>query len=138
MDQSLPSSNNSTRPGTPQETNCQRLQDITAEIKKFVIITENLKATMNSHKINGITDERELSIADLSASLEEYENLHQLASLDSRLGEMEPIEKILTLLLHPIELLLLTTALCHTKPADANVIPHCTILTAPSPHRSPS
>ncbi|GFV57877.1 hypothetical protein TNCV_501391 [Trichonephila clavipes] len=36
-----------------------------------------------------------------------------------------------------MELLLLTTTLCHTEPADAYVIPHCTILTAPSTHRSP-
>ncbi|GFX03187.1 hypothetical protein TNCV_1700711 [Trichonephila clavipes] len=79
IDQSLPSSNNSTRSGTPQETNCQRLQDITTEIKKFVIITENLKATINSLKINGITDERDFSIADLYTRLEEYEKLHQLA-----------------------------------------------------------
>ncbi|GFW03439.1 hypothetical protein TNCV_1739891 [Trichonephila clavipes] len=79
MDQSLPSSNNSTRPGTLQETNCQRLQDITTKIKKFVI-TENLKATINSLKINGITDERDLSIANLYTSLEEYEKLHQLAA----------------------------------------------------------
>ncbi|GFT90887.1 hypothetical protein TNCV_2200421 [Trichonephila clavipes] len=32
----------------------------------------------------------------------------------------------------------LTTTRCHSEPADAYVIPHCTILTAPSPHRSPS
>ncbi|GFY40787.1 hypothetical protein TNIN_129601 [Trichonephila inaurata madagascariensis] len=75
MDQSLPSCNDSTRPGTPQEINCQRLQDITTEIKKIVIIPENLKATISSLKINGITDKRDLCISDLYTSLEEYEKL---------------------------------------------------------------
>ncbi|GFT97813.1 hypothetical protein TNCV_4587231 [Trichonephila clavipes] len=47
--------------------------------KSLFIITEHLKASINSLKINGITDERDLFIADLYTSLEEYEKLHQFA-----------------------------------------------------------
>ncbi|GFW61165.1 hypothetical protein TNCV_433891 [Trichonephila clavipes] len=91
MDQSLPSFNNSTRPGTPQETNCQRLQDITTNIKKFVIIKKHLKATINSLKIIGITDERDLSIADFYASLEEYEKLHQRGPIQQTIASSPAI-----------------------------------------------
>ncbi|GFY41779.1 hypothetical protein TNIN_93631 [Trichonephila inaurata madagascariensis] len=43
MDLSLPSSNNTSKSGTPQETNCERLQALATDIKKFAIIIENFQ-----------------------------------------------------------------------------------------------
>ncbi|GFY45116.1 hypothetical protein TNIN_475061 [Trichonephila inaurata madagascariensis] len=43
MELSLPSSTDSTRPGTPTVTNCERLYDITTDIKKFGIVIETFK-----------------------------------------------------------------------------------------------
>ncbi|GFY70482.1 hypothetical protein TNIN_23291 [Trichonephila inaurata madagascariensis] len=48
MDLSLPSSNNTSQSGTPQETNCKRLQALATDVKKFAIIIENFKSTINA------------------------------------------------------------------------------------------
>ncbi|GFS82048.1 hypothetical protein TNCV_1791111 [Trichonephila clavipes] len=47
MNLSLPSSNNTFQSGTPQETNCERLQALATDIKKFTIIIENIKSMIN-------------------------------------------------------------------------------------------
>ncbi|GFY54227.1 hypothetical protein TNIN_19821 [Trichonephila inaurata madagascariensis] len=58
MDLSLPSSNNTSRSGAPQETNRERLQALATDIKKFaIIIIENFKSTINALRLNGITNE---------------------------------------------------------------------------------
>ncbi|GFS41251.1 hypothetical protein TNIN_193491 [Trichonephila inaurata madagascariensis] len=58
MDLSLPSPNNTSQSETPQKTNCERLQTLTTDIKKFAIIIENFKSIINALRLNGITDER--------------------------------------------------------------------------------
>ncbi|GFY43413.1 hypothetical protein TNIN_190391 [Trichonephila inaurata madagascariensis] len=78
-DLSLPSSNNTSQSGTPQETNCERLQALATDIKKFAIILENFKSTINALRINGITDESDPTLTATTSKVyfttESYTNL---------------------------------------------------------------
>ncbi|GFS35792.1 hypothetical protein TNIN_133651 [Trichonephila inaurata madagascariensis] len=64
MDLLLPSSNNTSRSGTPEDPNCERLQAIATDMKKFVIIIENIKSVINALRLNGRKDENHLTRAD--------------------------------------------------------------------------
>ncbi|GFY53721.1 hypothetical protein TNIN_490031 [Trichonephila inaurata madagascariensis] len=64
MDLSLPSSNNTSRSGTPEDPNCERLQAIATDMKKFAIILENIKSMINALRLNGRTDENDRILAD--------------------------------------------------------------------------
>ncbi|GFY40520.1 hypothetical protein TNIN_134221 [Trichonephila inaurata madagascariensis] len=143
MDLSLPSPNNTSQSETPQKTNCERLQTLTTDIKKFVIIIENFKSIINALRLNGITDERNPTLT-----------ARQLPKSSSLRRATPTCGKLAPNFLFPISIQILSTAngeethstatsnkiapstLCHTEPADAYVIPYCTILTTPSPHRS--
>ncbi|GFU83171.1 nucleic-acid-binding protein from transposon X-element [Trichonephila clavipes] len=78
MELSLPSSNESTRPGTPTETNCERLISIKNDIEKFSIVVENTKAGLKTLLFAGIP-ESDPTILDHNRRLEEYQRLRQLA-----------------------------------------------------------
>ncbi|GFV93402.1 hypothetical protein TNCV_4540131 [Trichonephila clavipes] len=78
MDLSLPSSNESSRPGTPTETNCERLISIKNDIEKFGIVVENTKAGLKTLLFAGIP-ENGPTILDHNRRLEEYQRLQQLA-----------------------------------------------------------
>ncbi|GFW07246.1 putative RNA-directed DNA polymerase from transposon X-element [Trichonephila clavipes] len=56
MELSLPSSNESTRPGTPTESNCERLIAIKNDIEKFSIVVENTKAGLKTLLFAGIPE----------------------------------------------------------------------------------
>ncbi|GFT45938.1 hypothetical protein TNCV_3535231 [Trichonephila clavipes] len=79
MDLSLTSSNKTSQSGTPQETNCERLQALATNIKKFAIIIGNFKSTINALRLNGIMDESDLTLTDNIRNLVHYGELHQLA-----------------------------------------------------------
>ncbi|GFT68373.1 hypothetical protein TNCV_659701 [Trichonephila clavipes] len=79
MDLSLPSSNNTSQSGTPQETNCERLQALATNIKKFAIIIKNFKSIINALRLNGIMDESDPTLTDNFQSLVHYGELHHLA-----------------------------------------------------------
>ncbi|GFT71384.1 hypothetical protein TNCV_1151251 [Trichonephila clavipes] len=78
MELSLPSSNESTRPGTPTETNCERLISIKNDIEKFSIVVENTTAGLKTLLFAGIP-ENDPTILDHNRRLEEYQRLRQLA-----------------------------------------------------------
>ncbi|GFT72295.1 nucleic-acid-binding protein from transposon X-element [Trichonephila clavipes] len=78
MELSLPSSNESTRPGTPTETNCEQLISIKNDIEKFSIVVENTKAGLKTLLFAGIP-ENDPTILDHNRRLEEYQRLRQLA-----------------------------------------------------------
>ncbi|GFU80874.1 hypothetical protein TNCV_5048701 [Trichonephila clavipes] len=78
IDLSLPSSTDSTRPGTPTETNCERLISIKNDIEKFSIVVENTKAGLKTLLFAGIP-ENDPTILDHNRRLEEYQRLQQLA-----------------------------------------------------------
>ncbi|GFV59475.1 nucleic-acid-binding protein from transposon X-element [Trichonephila clavipes] len=78
MELSLPSSNESTRSGTPTETNCERLISIKNDIEKFSIVVENTKAGLKTLLFAGIP-ESDPTILDHNLRLEEYQRLRQLA-----------------------------------------------------------
>ncbi|GFX19974.1 hypothetical protein TNCV_1435341 [Trichonephila clavipes] len=78
MELSLPSSNESTRPGTPTESNCERLVAIKNDIEKFSIVVENTKAGLKTLLFAGIP-ENDPTILDHNRRLEEYQRLQQLA-----------------------------------------------------------
>ncbi|GFW30357.1 uncharacterized protein TNCV_452951 [Trichonephila clavipes] len=80
MDLSLASSNDSTRPGIPTETNCERLISIKNDIEKFGIVVENTKAGLKTLLFAGIP-ENDPTILDHNRRLEEYQRLQQLAIL---------------------------------------------------------
>ncbi|GFY37632.1 hypothetical protein TNIN_145541 [Trichonephila inaurata madagascariensis] len=79
MELSLPSSTDSTRPGTPTVTNCERLYDITTDIKKFGIVIENIQSTIRALHLNGINDDNDPTLMDQSRRLQEYQRLQHLA-----------------------------------------------------------
>ncbi|GFV18535.1 transposable element Tcb1 transposase [Trichonephila clavipes] len=85
MDLSLPSSNITSQSGTPQETNCERLQAHATDIKRLVIIIENFKFTIDALRLNGITDESHPTLTNSFQSLVHFGGLHQLARKDSGL-----------------------------------------------------
>ncbi|GFW03337.1 nucleic-acid-binding protein from transposon X-element [Trichonephila clavipes] len=78
MDLSLPSSTETSRPGTPTETNCERLISIKNDIEKFSIVVENTKAGLKTLLFAGIP-ENDPTILDHNRRLEEYQRLQQLA-----------------------------------------------------------
>ncbi|GFT15496.1 hypothetical protein TNCV_3265041 [Trichonephila clavipes] len=78
MELSLPSSNDSSRPGTPTESNCERLISIKNDIEKFSIVVENTKAGLKTLLFAGIP-ENDPTILDHNRRLEEYQRLQQLA-----------------------------------------------------------
>ncbi|GFU31240.1 hypothetical protein TNCV_1742331 [Trichonephila clavipes] len=78
MDLSLPSSTEPSRPGTPTETNCERLISIKNDIEKFSIVVENTKAGLKTLLFAGIP-ENDPTILDHNRRLEEYQRLQQLA-----------------------------------------------------------
>ncbi|GFX31365.1 hypothetical protein TNCV_2061811 [Trichonephila clavipes] len=78
MDLSLPSSTDSTRPGTPTETNFERLVSIKNDIEKFSIVVESTKAGLKTLLFAGIP-ENDPTILDHNRRLEEYQRLQQLA-----------------------------------------------------------
>ncbi|GFS85355.1 uncharacterized protein TNCV_75821 [Trichonephila clavipes] len=78
MEFSLPSSNDSTRPGSPKETNCERLISIKNDIEKFSIVVENTKAGLKTLLFVGIP-QNDPMILDHNRRLEEYQRLRQLA-----------------------------------------------------------
>ncbi|GFS85359.1 hypothetical protein TNCV_75851 [Trichonephila clavipes] len=78
MEFSLPSSNDSTRPGTPTETNCERLISIKNDIEKFSIVVENTKAGLKTLLFVGIP-QNDPTILNHNRRLEEYQRLRQLA-----------------------------------------------------------
>ncbi|GFY65566.1 hypothetical protein TNIN_415271 [Trichonephila inaurata madagascariensis] len=79
MELSLPSSTDSTRPGTPTVTNCERLHDITTDIKKFGIVIENIQSTIRALHLNGINDDNDPTLMDQTRRLQEYQRLQHLA-----------------------------------------------------------
>ncbi|GFW87507.1 hypothetical protein TNCV_1301521 [Trichonephila clavipes] len=78
MELSLPSSNESTRPGTPTESNCERLIAIKNDIEKFSIVVENTKSGLKTLLFAGIP-ENDPTILDHNRRIEEYQRLQQLA-----------------------------------------------------------
>ncbi|GFY45169.1 hypothetical protein TNIN_221941 [Trichonephila inaurata madagascariensis] len=84
MELSLPSSTDSTRPGTPTVTNCERLHDITTDIKKFGIVIENIQSTIRALHLNGINDDNDPTLMDQSRRLQEYQRLQHLAVSEFR------------------------------------------------------
>ncbi|GFS64103.1 hypothetical protein TNCV_3944831 [Trichonephila clavipes] len=79
MDLSLPSSNNTSPSGTPQETNCERLKVIVTDIQKFAIIIENMKSMINALRLNGVTEESDPTLVDNFQSLVHYGEIQHLA-----------------------------------------------------------
>ncbi|GFS37820.1 hypothetical protein TNIN_298482 [Trichonephila inaurata madagascariensis] len=62
MDLSLPLSTNTSRPGTPQHSNCQQLKDTAYLIKKKKpSSSEYQKAATNALRIKGIADETSMN-----------------------------------------------------------------------------
>ncbi|GFY72208.1 hypothetical protein TNIN_341231 [Trichonephila inaurata madagascariensis] len=84
MELSLPSSTDSTRPGTPTVTNCERLNDITTDIKKFGIVIENIQSTIRALHLNGINDDNDPTLMDQNRRLQEYQRLQHLAVSEFR------------------------------------------------------
>ncbi|GFY71651.1 hypothetical protein TNIN_14441 [Trichonephila inaurata madagascariensis] len=84
MELSLPSSTDSTRPGTPTVTNCERLHDITTDIKKFGIVIENIQSTIRALHLNGINDDNDPTLMDQTRRLQEYQRLQHLAVSEFR------------------------------------------------------
>ncbi|GFW47321.1 hypothetical protein TNCV_2648091 [Trichonephila clavipes] len=78
MDLSLPSSTNSNGPGTPTESNCERLVSIKNDIEKFGIVVENTKARIKTLIFAGVP-ESDPTIVDHNRRLEEYQRLQQRA-----------------------------------------------------------
>ncbi|GFT96560.1 PRE_C2HC domain-containing protein [Trichonephila clavipes] len=85
MELSLPSSNDSTRPGTPTKSNCERLIAIKNDIEKFSIVVENTKAGLKTLLFAGIP-ENDPTILDHNRRLEEYQRLQQLAVKKKKLS----------------------------------------------------
>ncbi|GFY77243.1 hypothetical protein TNIN_381061, partial [Trichonephila inaurata madagascariensis] len=79
MELSLPSSADSTRPGTPTVTNCERLKDIQKDIEKFGIVIENIKSTIKTLLFTGVADDNDPTLLDQNIRLDEYQRLLQLA-----------------------------------------------------------
>ncbi|GFX22052.1 PRE_C2HC domain-containing protein [Trichonephila clavipes] len=79
MELSLPSSNESTRPGTPTESNCERLIAIKNDIEKFSIVVENTKAGLKP-LLFAVIPENDSTILDHNRRLEEYQRLQQLVA----------------------------------------------------------
>ncbi|GFV86426.1 hypothetical protein TNCV_3371561 [Trichonephila clavipes] len=79
MELSLPSSNESTRPGTPTETNCERLISIKNDIEKFSIVVENTKADLRPLLSSMESLKMILPYWTTTEGLEEYQRLRQLA-----------------------------------------------------------
>ncbi|GFY47707.1 hypothetical protein TNIN_272161 [Trichonephila inaurata madagascariensis] len=79
MELSLPSSTNSTRPGTPTATNYERLKAIQKDIKKFGIVIEATKPTIKTLLFTGVADDDDPTLLDHNRRLEEYQRLQQLA-----------------------------------------------------------
>ncbi|GFY37636.1 hypothetical protein TNIN_145581 [Trichonephila inaurata madagascariensis] len=59
MELSLPSSTDSTRPGTPTVTNCERLYDITTDIKSLESSLGKIQSTIRAPPPNGINDDND-------------------------------------------------------------------------------
>ncbi|GFU84124.1 hypothetical protein TNCV_4504241 [Trichonephila clavipes] len=78
MDLSLPSSTEPSRPGTPTETNCERLISVKNDIEKFSIVVENTKAGLKTLLFAGIPENDPTNL-DHNRRLEEYQRLQQLA-----------------------------------------------------------
>ncbi|GFS37324.1 hypothetical protein TNIN_252491 [Trichonephila inaurata madagascariensis] len=79
MELSLPSSTDSTWAGTPTVTNCERLHDITTDIKKFGIVIENIQSTIRALHLNGINDDNDPTLMDQNRRLQEYQRLQHLS-----------------------------------------------------------
>ncbi|GFY43803.1 hypothetical protein TNIN_139351 [Trichonephila inaurata madagascariensis] len=79
MELSLPSSPNSSRPGTPTATNCERLTAIQEDIEKFGIVIEATKSTIKTLLFTGVADDNDPTLLDHNRRLDEYQRLQQLA-----------------------------------------------------------
>ncbi|GFY58655.1 hypothetical protein TNIN_205451 [Trichonephila inaurata madagascariensis] len=79
MELSLPSSTNSSRPGTPTVTNCERLTAIKKDIEKFGIVIEATKSTIKTLLFAGVTDDNDPTLLHYNRRLDEIQMLQQLA-----------------------------------------------------------
>ncbi|GFY78996.1 hypothetical protein TNIN_108051 [Trichonephila inaurata madagascariensis] len=61
MDLFLPPSTQTSRPGTPQLFNCQRLKDLAYLIKRDTILINYQKAASNALRINEIADDESMT-----------------------------------------------------------------------------
>ncbi|GFX29478.1 hypothetical protein TNCV_4498731 [Trichonephila clavipes] len=58
MEQSLPPSDSSTRPGTPQLTNCERMKAVTYDLRQSAVLIELQETTISTLRIQGLNDGR--------------------------------------------------------------------------------
>ncbi|GFY69942.1 hypothetical protein TNIN_394641 [Trichonephila inaurata madagascariensis] len=77
MDQSLPPSTSTSRPGTPQLSNCQRLKEVIYEIRQNTVLIELQKTTINTLQLQGLNDD--VIMATLLQRLPELQGKHQNA-----------------------------------------------------------
>ncbi|GFU22699.1 hypothetical protein TNCV_762761 [Trichonephila clavipes] len=57
MEQSLPPSDSSTRPGTPQLTNCERMKTVTYDLRQSAILIELQETTISTLRFQGLNDD---------------------------------------------------------------------------------
>ncbi|GFU09189.1 hypothetical protein TNCV_1122101 [Trichonephila clavipes] len=75
MEQSLPPFSGSTRPGTPQLTNCERMKAATYDLRQSAVLIE--ETTISTIRIQGLNDEA--VITTLLERLTDLQVKHQIA-----------------------------------------------------------
>ncbi|GFY44522.1 hypothetical protein TNIN_185741 [Trichonephila inaurata madagascariensis] len=102
MDQSLPSPTKTSRPGSPQLSNCRRRHQLAQDIKFYTITMENKKSNINSLRLNGLVDDNSHIMKENHQRLADYTSLHQITvSLPLYLDVKSPaVQNTIPLTLH--------------------------------------
>ncbi|GFX89675.1 hypothetical protein TNCV_3711071 [Trichonephila clavipes] len=77
MEQSLPPFDSSTRPGTPQLTNCERMKAVTNDLRQSAVLIELQETTISTHRIQGLNDDAVMTT--LLERLTDLQVKHQIA-----------------------------------------------------------
>ncbi|GFX52898.1 hypothetical protein TNCV_3227661 [Trichonephila clavipes] len=77
MEQSSPPSDSSTRPGTPQLTNCERMKAVTYDLRQSAVLIELQETAISTLPIQGLNDDAVMTT--LLERLTDLQVKHQIA-----------------------------------------------------------
>ncbi|GFX72005.1 hypothetical protein TNCV_3331091 [Trichonephila clavipes] len=77
MEQSSPPSDSSTRPGTPQLTNCERMKAVTYDLRQSAVLIELQETVISTLPIQGLNDDAVMTT--LLERLTDLQVKHQIA-----------------------------------------------------------